>query len=248
MADPIFLAPHYDDVALSCGGTVATLARDRQVGIVTVFGGKPEGRLSEFAQLMHRDWGLSAEEVVDRRRQEDLCASRALGDNVETTWLDHTDAIYRDSRYDSDDRLFGEVLDDERIVSQIADEIDRLGRGDLYVPLGVGQHVDHQIVYQAGLMLVERGRDVYGYADLPYALDECAFERRIAALSIEPALSITIDDDAEDRRWEAVRCYASQWGVIFRDHPDPRQAFEAFGRTLGDGEYVDQFWRIPARS
>ena len=48
MARRIFVAPHYDDIALSLGGTVARLTGKDDVWIVTVFGGVPAGELSPF--------------------------------------------------------------------------------------------------------------------------------------------------------------------------------------------------------
>ncbi|MGN6673994.1 MAG: PIG-L deacetylase family protein, partial [Thermomicrobiales bacterium] len=47
-----FLAPHYDDVALSCGGTVALLAgQGARPLVVTVFGGDPSSvTLTTFAR------------------------------------------------------------------------------------------------------------------------------------------------------------------------------------------------------
>jgi len=41
MPSALFLSPHYDDVALSCGGTVAPLAdRGTDTTVVTIFGGE----------------------------------------------------------------------------------------------------------------------------------------------------------------------------------------------------------------
>src|SRR4051794_35360271 len=91
----VYVAPHYDDVALSCGGTVAMDARTGAPLIVTVFAGQPDGSLSAFAHLQHAQWGVSEAEVIAQRRREDACAAAALGASVATRWLDFLDAIYR---------------------------------------------------------------------------------------------------------------------------------------------------------
>ena len=56
-----FLSPHYDDIALSCGGTVALLARSGLAPeIAIVFGDEPDPSqpLTPFAAMQHAEWGL----------------------------------------------------------------------------------------------------------------------------------------------------------------------------------------------
>ncbi|MEZ4497719.1 MAG: hypothetical protein R2845_13310 [Thermomicrobiales bacterium] len=53
----IFLSPHYDDIALSAGGTAALVASaGKQADIALVFGSEPDPSqpLSVFAEEMHR--------------------------------------------------------------------------------------------------------------------------------------------------------------------------------------------------
>ncbi len=91
---PVFLSPHYDDVALSCGGTITALAKaGAHPLIVTCFGGSPPGRLSDFAQRMHERWQVDAETAIAVRRAEEVVAAALLGG--QTQWLDFPDAIYR---------------------------------------------------------------------------------------------------------------------------------------------------------
>src|ERR1043166_8452227 len=94
----IFVSPHFDDVALSCGGTVAAeVAAGHDPLIVTVFAGAPppERPLSGFAQVIHEMMGCkdaTAAEVLNMRRSEDEAAVRTLG--ARHHWLDHLDAPY----------------------------------------------------------------------------------------------------------------------------------------------------------
>ena len=66
----LFLSPHFDDVALSCGGTVALAAADGPTHVVTVFAAQPPGDLNDFARFQHDRWG-TREDTVNRRREED---------------------------------------------------------------------------------------------------------------------------------------------------------------------------------
>lgn len=240
------MAPHYDDFALSCGGAVASYAAVDDVWVVTVFGGVPDGQLSRFARDMHASWGVGEAEVVAARRREDVCAQRALGP-LQAVWLDFLDAIYRDHGYDSDDALFGDVLaDDHAVISQLTEQLREFGADVYYVPLGVGNHVDHQLVHQAGRRLAEQGCNVWAYPDLPYALDEATYgSKRAVTMGVEATL-IEVSEAAFERKWAAISCYASQLPVIFRGMADPRAAFERYHRRVGNGRLAEQVWRVEA--
>ena len=249
----IFLAPHYDDVALSCGGTVAGLA-DSEVKplIVTVFGGTPQGPLTEFARDMHERWGVGPGDAVVMRRREEKCAERALG--AESIWLDFLDAIYRGSRYTSDPDIFGELHRDETGLSEeVLDTLtERLSLDSdrshiFYVPLAIGNHVDHQHTLKVGNALASAGFDVWAYEDFPYAGDSDWRDRidqhARSATSGETRLD-RLAATQIDRKVNAVLCYGSQLDIIFRHQGDPETSVRQYARIVGNGEPAERFWLI----
>ena len=63
----IFLSPHYDDIALSCGGTARRIAEaGGRPEVALIFGDHPDPSqpMTEFAESLHRQWGLTAEQVI----------------------------------------------------------------------------------------------------------------------------------------------------------------------------------------
>ena len=83
MVDSIYLSPHLDDVALSCGGQIHQLTHrpgGQEVLIVTLMAGvPPPGPVSAFAREQHVAWGFAADEpdhqeigrvVVEARRAD----------------------------------------------------------------------------------------------------------------------------------------------------------------------------------
>ena len=244
VARPVFVQPHYDDVALSCGGTVAAHAQREGARIVTIFGGDPGHAASEFARFQHARWNLEDNDVIAVRRAEDARAAAELGDQIDVIWFTYLDAIYRHPDYASDDALFGSpVAADCELVTAIAARLAELG--DRFVlPLAVGNHVDHQLAFLAGGKLLANGRQVWLYADMPYALNEGVFESRLRALG-DPAPCVrSLSTDEFERRWSAIECYGSQLPVIFRDLPDARERFERFAAD-GRGEApIELFWNM----
>src|SRR5687768_4997032 len=170
----VFLSPHYDDIPLSAGATVRLLA-DHSLTPQTliVFGSEPDRArpLSDFAEAMHAVWGLSANEVIVSRQAEEAAAAAVLG--AQTRVLPFRDAIYRGDYYLSNDDLFGSpAVEESTLPTAIAASLELGNAPDtttrIYAPLGVGKHVDHQLVHLAAQELARGGWDVWFYEDIPY--------------------------------------------------------------------------------
>ncbi len=265
----IVLSPHYDDMALSIGATMATFAdAGRQVTDLIVFGAEPSGvALHAFARHHHDRWGLTAVEVVNARRAEEARAVQILG--AATANLPFFDAIYRSDYYLSDSMLFGSPSPAEfdlpdRIATAAVDAARSLVGADdpsltesvrFYAPLGIGNHVDHQTVFEAASQLSATGYVVWLYEDLPYAMIGDNSARRRAALAtsgtyIEPVASVPTDTGWA-RKIAAVLAYPSQLETVFRDYAGVEPTSGAIGaalsdyhRAAGDGDGVERFWRF----
>ena len=187
----IYLSPHLDDAAFSCGGLIWEQAQaGLEVLVWTVCAGDPpEGPLSPFAESLHQRWG-SGEEAGRVRRQEDLRASEILG--AVSHHLPIPDCIYRrqpgsgDYLYASEESLFAELHASEvELVESLARSLgevvlalalNQLGPGgvNLVCPLGLGGHVDHQLTRAAAerLACYEPACRMWYYADFPYILED----------------------------------------------------------------------------
>ncbi|MBA3416933.1 MAG: PIG-L family deacetylase [Chloroflexia bacterium] len=255
-----FISPHYDDIALSCGGLTARVAALRMTPrVAVVFGQEPEAdrRLSTFAEAMHDGWGLGATEVIASRRAEEAVAARVLG--AATELLPFRDSIYRGDRYTDDDLLFSAPAVDEaglsaEIVASLDLKTPPRPAVRFYVPLAVGGHVDHRHAYDAGVLLARAGWDVWFYEDLPYALRPRALEHRLAALAAEtpmqPGPTVPIGP-YWDAKIEAILAYPSQLETIFRHYVgvgtsrgEIEAALRDYAERIGDGEAAERFWRL----
>src|SRR5581483_1203116 len=91
----VFVEPHFDDVALSCGGSVlAYAARGEAVLVVTIFAGNPGAAadVTAFAAGQHARWGAAHDPIAERQREQRAALARLGADWLPLPWQD---AIYR---------------------------------------------------------------------------------------------------------------------------------------------------------
>ncbi|MDJ1169385.1 PIG-L family deacetylase [Roseofilum sp. BLCC_M154] len=184
MSPVIFLSPHLDDAALSCGAYISMLVeRSIDVRVHTLFSGIPKiEELSPLAKAIHLEGGLESDGML-RRREEDRVAMQYLG--VKFTYADFLDCIYRTdpagrSRYQTKKGIFPVRPDLEVDADTLKDLVTYLCRvlkevrpSEVYVPLGIGHHIDHILVREALERSIWRSgsdnsTDVIYYEDVPY--------------------------------------------------------------------------------
>lgn len=252
----IFLSPHFDDVAYSCGGTLGVQV---SVGlrplVITVFGGSPEPgiTLSSFAMDVHRRMGFSqdVQTAIQTRRREDAAAMELLG--VDYLWFDYPDAIYRGTPayYTSDNQLMGgEVQPGDRKIDEELAEIlvslrKRLPDTVWYAPLAVGRHVDHQLVCSAADRLTQLGARVNLYEDFPYvARHSDALANRLEEFgnTLEPGLVEM--SEMLHQRLDASAKYASQTASNFGDEANMVKSMTNYTHSIRPVEtvYLERYW------
>lgn len=244
----VYLSPHLDDAVLSCGGAIArNSAANARVLVVTLCTAAPaDGEpLSTFSRMMHRSWGLTAAEAVSARLHEDEMATERLG--ADSYWVGMRDAIYRrPDSYNTMPALFGVPASDDPLLPALHAFIGELRRrtpsATLYAPLGVGNHVDHQITHTAAGD--SAGATVAFYEDFPYVVKPGALDQRLQALKSEFVTS-TIDIDATlMRKIGAIEAYASQISSLFGDTETMRQMVTEYAEALRPdiGTYGERLW------
>ena len=243
--DTIIISPHLDDAALSCGAQIyMKTAVGETVLIVTPMAGDPaEPALSSYAQQLHRRWELK-NDAVRQRRQEDIAAAGILG--ADYLHFQIADCIYRTNQltgepcYISDEEIFGAIdPTEEKLVNELADHLGTLPPAkQIFAPLGVGNHVDHQI---ARLAAEKRfGENLVYYEEFPYAGVQEAVDLVIRKRAAEiRAQVIPITNEALAAKIEAIAAYKSQLSTFFRDHQDLEGQIRHYAQTIGG----ERLWR-----
>ncbi|NOK37268.1 PIG-L family deacetylase [Corallococcus exercitus] len=172
MSTALFVSPHLDDVAFSCGGTLAALkAKGWTVALATVFTRsvpEPKG----FALQCQTSKGLGPDvDYMALRRKEDRAFAACMGvDHV--TWGDLEEAPHRG--YGSPEALFQPPRPDDVIEAKVAaclkPVLGELKPDRIFVPQALGSHVDHVQVVRAVKALGLPADRVLYYRDTPYAV------------------------------------------------------------------------------
>jgi LmbE family N-acetylglucosaminyl deacetylase len=197
--------------------------------VITIFGGVPPAntKLSEFALLQHRKWGVDPKKepgnIVEVRRQEDAAALDYL--QADYLWLDFLDAIYRGNpaQYTREEQLIGgnvhpaDQAIDRQLAELLMDLQSRLPDTVWYAPLGIRRHVDHQLVCSAADRLVQHGAKVYFYEDFPHITYEGALQKRIEELGSNFEPNFVEMSEYLPVRQEAAAAYSSQIMSNFGD-------------------------------
>jgi len=169
--DHVYISPHFDDVAASCGGRILIHTQaGKSILVVTIFSSKPN------QNTRVRSKALQAMLDYDRRRIEDIEAMQRLG--ADFLWLEFPEVIFRHHppwrRYGL---TYPVTAPNQCLCCQVTASLKKICQQtqctEMIIPLGIGQHVDHQIVYQAGVNLQSHKPHPYSvsfYEEIPYAL------------------------------------------------------------------------------
>lgn len=228
----LYLSPHADDVVLSCGGTIATLTRQQQrVVIFTLMIADPPRQALETPLARHflALWNLG-ENVIQVRRAEDQAAAAVLG--AEIQFGDLLECGYRlddngQPYYATPESINAAINPHDPLRSMLTPDGVRallarfaLAAGDtIHAPLGVGQHVDHQIIRDVAVILkqTDPAINVVFYEEYPYAgWNDQVVPDAVAALPL-PVQRIVHPLNLRARllRIAAIASYRSQLKMIW---------------------------------
>jgi LmbE family N-acetylglucosaminyl deacetylase len=180
-------------------------------------------------------------------------------------FLDLPNAFYRG--YDGDEELLGEVRDDDPAPYELLrSEILRLEPQMVYFPLGVGNHVDHQLCRNVGLGLLSEGRQwvmpgpsfvgaLSFYEDFPYAWwrdftgpGPGSAEELPMSLpaGVELQAQYANITDQMDRKAAGLRVYSSQLPGLFESDQGMLDDLAGYHARValagGVNGYAERYW------
>ena len=249
----LFVSPHLDDIALSCGGTIRRLTRAGTPVLIATLctaDAPPGATLSPSAQHEHWQWQLGDQPYFFRRLEDEHMAEQ-LG--AQTAHLGLLDAIYRHDDngvplYEGKQFIGGQVhaWDWEHqlplVVGALRGVLAAQDPERVFSPLTAGGHVDHVIVRRALEQLVDRRRLFY-YEDYPYAQKDSESLARLVgdAQDWKPVL-IELTEDEIEARIAAIACYRSQLFAVFGDRTGDAAGMPALVREYIARTGGERYW------
>ncbi len=249
----VYLSPHLDDAALSCGGR---MYQERQAGlsvlVLNLCAGDPPPAALEtaFAAELHARWELDSN-PVQARRAEDAKALAVL-DAAGLYWK-VPDCIYRrhpetgQFLYYTPGHLCGPVHPAEdglrKSIPQRPAALPLGAGAPAYPPLAAGAHVDHRPTRQAAEAWGAPGGEIVYYEDYPYAerpgavaavLEDGNWQDEIAPLA-EREIAAKI---------AAIACYDSQISTFFSGLDEMASRLRAYAASVGGASPgAERYWR-----
>ena len=228
----VVIEPHMDDAALSVGGRLLHRRGRCRITILSVV------KWSNFTSyLLLKRSIVNVNDVTDLRLRESALVARFLG--AEHCCLDWSDAPIRFwpaqswslttvEKFKADPHTFVKLFPSSKQVAllaqQLAEALGSLAPDELWIPMGLGDHIDHRTTRSACLLALADARDrlssvpVSMYEDLPYASNSGHAAQITDALTKSGASLIRLTEDVTDvfeEKLRAVSIYGSQFKLSY---------------------------------
>lgn len=244
--EAIFFSPHLDDAILSCGGLIINLVRDKKkVLIVTVFnesdGTKTNKNITRHVKACGFDdiWKLAK-----KREKEDKKMAKIL--KVKVLWLDEIEANYRENYKSYKEIIEKKAIEREldlvgRVNSKINNILKKLlsKNGEVYFPMGLGNHIDHLIVNRSGLEATKKYQ-VYFWEDYPYLL---FLKNKIEENKYSLVKRIDVKENLNFKK-KLIENYDSQLKELFKYKEMYLSSFENYYQSIDNSELTKRVFYI----
>jgi len=253
----LFLSPHLDDAVLCSGAYICELVQNlNRVLIVTVFSGSEDSQyLSPLAKRFHDACGLG-DNAVFARKAEDDAAAKFL--KAETIRLDLLECLYRRDENglfrckDPGDIFSGDVDREKDTINEIISALsERLSFDDfeeIYIPLGIGRHIDHLISRKAAEALCAgneaRRRKLRYYEDIPYVCHHRDTSWEVQLTERLESYPYVIGETQFDQYLQAIELYKSQMSVLWDNSRQMKTQLKKHYMCAGGRTFTGRLWRI----
>lgn len=250
----LIISPHLDDAVLSCGEFMKKVIMNHHcLTIVTVFTGSPDPELlSSPAKEFHQMCGLGVDAVAVRKREDEraMCLFR-----TDFFHLGFLEALYRMDNsggwiYPSLDALYQQGLEKESdTIIALKGKLELfIGQADrVFVPFGLGNHIDHRIVRRAAeeLMGQKAGNKLFLYEDIPYVCKDFDKDWIYDLANGYRAVLYEINEEEWRVKMQAVNCYESQLYMLWDTPEQMRFQLENMSVKYAEkGNRSIRFWTL----
>jgi len=254
----VVIEPHMDDAVLSAGGRLLHQRGHARITILSVV------KWSNFTSylLLKRDFFDLQAVTALRQRESDLAAKLLGAEHRTLDWSDAPIRFWPGERWSATTvqrladtphafvKLFPSPAEVSLLAEQLADTLHQLAPDELWIPMGLGDHVDHRTTRSACLQMLTdprqrlEGIPVSMYEDLPYAATEGhATQIRNALVNCGTGVCRVIEDitDVFEDKLRVASTYASQFKLSYME-----PLLHRFAETEGaaQGRLAEAYYRL----
>lgn len=227
----LFLSPHLDDAILSCGAYIYKLIQNNsKVIIATVFSGSIESHhLSPLARSFHSNCKLG-DDAMYVRRLEDKNASKFI--KADSMYLNLHECLYRRNkdgqhRYLKRSDIFNANINMEKdtidkVILVLSDKLRLNSFEEIYIPIGIGRHIDHLILREAietlYAQIYRNMEKINYYEDIPYVCNNRDVNWKIELTKELDYYSYDISKKDFNIYIKAISLYKSQLHVLWKNN------------------------------
>jgi hypothetical protein len=177
------------------------------------------------------------------RRAEDRAAFAAISPSISVIHHPLPDCIYRQHPltgaflYASEEGLFGEVSPDDPACHDLQSVPSLPGGTILYVPLGAGHHVDHQVIRASAAHWNLPPAQTRFYEDYPYVTAPGSLEAALGNESWAEKVN-PLDESLLAAKVRGVAAHRSQISTFWQGEAAMEAAIRAFAASRGG----ERFW------
>ena len=228
----LMFSPHPDDVCWAMGGNLCEMSA-ADTFVSTIFSNK------EFF-LKKRTDGEIRKVVL----AEDQMAMKLA--NVQYEWVGLEDAKLRGYKRLSD--MLGEkvvwnniLLEEKLLLQKVKEYMYYLNEAylpeEVYIPLGVGKHIDHVIVRELAIEIFDNSR-IRFYEDMPYSTNEKWYYDGTTEMRHRLGLKkIKKHFTKVEKKKKLIECYVSQLQIR-----DKNRIFAYQENNNDEHGYYENFW------
>lgn len=255
----LVLEPHSDDAALSVGGTMTLQKNTHEFTIVTL------ASISNFTSYfaLHRDY-FNVNTITSLRHDEGMLVAQKVQGKYLTLGLPEATLRYHAADWDLDWFRAREVSiyssgmrsylqeDLTKWTQTLQKFLDQIETDEIWFPLGVGPHTDHQLTRDALFSVILENPEKFKnitlkmYLDVPYAIKHTDYFKYLLRMFHEEGVVLLQENISIDSTINQKLHLASIYGSQFKLQTLVPDIIASAKLTSTSEKLVEPFWKIEA--
>lgn len=232
MQNKLIVAPHSDDAILSLGGI---LCKSKDYFVLNIFS------TCAWSILPNLN---NPKKITKKNNLEEKKALSKI--NIDYKLMKLPEALLRGYKKWNDDL---NIEKDHKIIKKINSKLNKIlpKVKEIYFPLAIGSHTDHQLIYQIGIKMIKnqprlKNKTIFFYEDLPYSINS-EVKKKINQINVNSTFNVTPNyvpiNETIEQKCKLLAIYKSQL-----KEKDIVKVKQYAHRLNNDQNYYECLWKV----